>query len=238
MKLRILSDLHLEFHDYNITYNSEDVLILAGDISPYPQDVMRIITNYLLQNDTVKVILVLGNHDYYYQDIEKTDKIYQSFNIDRVHILQNSCVVINGIRFCGTTLWTELSKPVVTNDFKCIKDMTLEKWNSMYSRNVEYIKSVLEQSEEPVIVVTHHLPSYKSILEKYRKYIDMSPVFASHLDELVVKCKLWIHGHTHSTIDYKIENTRVVCNPRGYHRNGSNENVDFDDNFTIIIDTN
>ncbi len=27
---------------------------------------------------------------------------------------------------------------------------------------------------------------------------------------------LWIHGHIHAHSDYKINKTRVVCNPRGY----------------------
>jgi predicted NBD/HSP70 family sugar kinase len=31
-----------------------------------------------------------------------------------------------------------------------------------------------------------------------------------------IKC--WVHGHTHSTHDYMIGNTRVLCNPRGYPR--------------------
>ncbi|MNR64509.1 hypothetical protein D3C85_1871810 [compost metagenome] len=27
---------------------------------------------------------------------------------------------------------------------------------------------------------------------------------------------LWVHGHSHVAVDYEIEGTRVVCNPRGY----------------------
>jgi len=27
---------------------------------------------------------------------------------------------------------------------------------------------------------------------------------------------LWIHGHVHSSADYVVEGTRVVCNARGY----------------------
>jgi predicted phosphodiesterase len=29
-------------------------------------------------------------------------------------------------------------------------------------------------------------------------------------------CRLWIHGHTHWAFDYKIGETRVLANPRGY----------------------
>ncbi len=27
---------------------------------------------------------------------------------------------------------------------------------------------------------------------------------------------LWVHGHTHSSHDYRVGPCRVVCNPRGY----------------------
>ena len=29
---------------------------------------------------------------------------------------------------------------------------------------------------------------------------------------------VWMHGHTHSSVDMEIGQTRVVCNPRGYSR--------------------
>ncbi len=28
--------------------------------------------------------------------------------------------------------------------------------------------------------------------------------------------KLWVHGHIHKQSDYKIKDTRIICNPRGY----------------------
>ena len=27
---------------------------------------------------------------------------------------------------------------------------------------------------------------------------------------------LWIHGHIHDAADYRLYDTRIVCNPRGY----------------------
>jgi hypothetical protein len=46
---------------------------------------------------------------------------------------------------------------------------------------------------------------------------------------------LWVHGHTHDSFDYEVNGTRVVCNPRGYARNGINENVGFDPNFCVAV---
>jgi hypothetical protein len=50
------------------------------------------------------------------------------------------------------------------------------------------------------------------------------------------RARLWIHGHTHDSFDYVLNGTRVVCNPRGYARDGVNENRRFDANFSIEID--
>ena len=46
---------------------------------------------------------------------------------------------------------------------------------------------------------------------------------------------LWLHGHTHDSFDYRINGTRVVCNPRGYARNGINENALFDPSLTLEV---
>ena len=46
---------------------------------------------------------------------------------------------------------------------------------------------------------------------------------------------LWIHGHTHDSFDYRLNGTRVVCNPRGYAKDGANENPLFDAGFVIEI---
>jgi hypothetical protein len=43
------------------------------------------------------------------------------------------------------------------------------------------------------------------------------PCFASDLDHLVrAPVALWVHGHTHESLDYTVNGTRVFCNPRGY----------------------
>jgi hypothetical protein len=45
----------------------------------------------------------------------------------------------------------------------------------------------------------------------------INPCYASHLDHLLgPPVSVWIHGHTHDSLDYMQSGTRVVCNPRGY----------------------
>jgi hypothetical protein len=47
------------------------------------------------------------------------------------------------------------------------------------------------------------------------------------------RVRLWVHGHTHDSFDYRLNGSRMVCNPRGYARNGVNENAAFDPDFMV-----
>jgi hypothetical protein len=74
------------------------------------------------------------------------------------------------------------------------------------------------------VVVTHHLPHPSSVHEKYRGDA-LNPCFASNLSVLVgPPAILWLHGHTHESMDYAVGGTRVVCNPRGYLPDEPNPN--------------
>jgi calcineurin-like phosphoesterase family protein len=68
-----------------------------------------------------------------------------------------------------------------------------------------------------VVAVSHHLPSYQSIHRGWSGS-NLNGAYASELFEYIADSKpdLWIHGHTHDSCDYMIEDTRVICNPRGY----------------------
>ena len=47
---------------------------------------------------------------------------------------------------------------------------------------------------------------------------------------------VWIHGHVHSSFDYNIGKTRIICNPRGYESySGACENFDYDPKFVFEI---
>lgn len=109
----------------------------------------------------------------------------------------------------------------------------------IHYKSKETLVNTLKTSKEPVIVITHHLPSYKSIHPKYSHLSDTNGAFASNLDDLVKLSYMWMHGHTHTSFDYKIGDTRVICNPRGYCKQGfdytNKENKKFDDNFLIEI---
>lgn len=113
------------------------------------------------------------------------------------------------------------------NDFKRIKDMTPEWVANRSGREA----SVL-WSNKFDIGVSHHLPTAQSLDSKYRSSA-LNASFASNYDHLLEGKKLWVHGHTHTSLDYIHEKTgcRVVCNPKGY----GDENPAFDPKKVVQI---
>ncbi|ALM81837.1 metallophosphoesterase family protein [Bordetella sp. N] len=89
---------------------------------------------------------------------------------------------------------------------------------SMHQQSRAFLECELNAGHTgKLVVVTHHAPSVKSLrYGEPRGLLDAA--YASHLDDLVDRAALWIHGHTHLPVDYRIGNGRVVSNPRGYVR--------------------
>ena len=87
-----------------------------------------------------------------------------------------------------------------------------------------------ENVKEGDVVVTHMAPSLLSIHEKYKNDMNINGSYASDLSELILDTKpeLWFHGHMHTSFDYTIGNTRILCNPRGYV--GEELNSEFEPN--------
>ncbi|BAU90597.1 metallophosphoesterase [Methylorubrum populi] len=98
----------------------------------------------------------------------------------------------------------------------------------------------------PRIVVTHHAPHPRSLLHgEVREVIDAA--YASDLTPMMEgpgAPDIWIHGHVHRTVDYRIGCTRVLANARGHdtshrRRNGEwrveLENPSFDPAFVLEL---
>lgn len=248
MRVAVYSDLHLEFDVWHPPATLDaDVIILAGDIFPGPEGVewARLVF-------TQPVIYVPGNHDFWTGDeYRKTLALLRKAAAkSHVHVLHNDAVVIDGWRFVGSTLWTDYNlhgtQPLsmfdaqqLMVDFAKIKGpqkrplMPLDLLEE-FNRSKVFIDRELRTSVEPIIVVTHHAPSAKSIHPRYQNN-RMSPAFASSLEHLMGEpARLWVHGHTHDSFDYTVDSTRVVANPRGYAPNQLNPG--FQENFVITLD--
>jgi hypothetical protein len=148
-------------------------------------------------------------------------------------LLENESVQIGDFTFLGCTLWTDfklwpnadkamLAAGDSMRDFHAIKTGTKlfqpEDSLMMHVASARWLEHQLRKcNPERTVVITHHAPSEKSIPPFHLGSI-LSAAFASDLDWLVKKSRvpLWIHGHTHYSVDYKIGRTRIFSNQRGY----------------------
>lgn len=89
-----------------------------------------------------------------------------------------------------------------------------------HKKTVDYIRHVVEgKDDQKFVVVGHHAPSKLSTHPRYQHDTLMNGGYSSTLDffiEAHPQIKLWTHGHTHEVFDYVLNQTRIVCNPRGY----------------------
>ncbi len=227
MKIRILSDLHLEFGPLNLNEKDEDVVVLAGDI------VIGAAYKVAKRFPNKTVIIINGNHEYYGRKYEEVLAKCQEQNkkTGNVFFLENGTVEIKGVVFAGATLWSDAgNNPVdhiyyrkAMNDYAIItykgRKLGPEDTTKLHRETVLWLQTLKHVD----VVVTHYLPSFKSISPQFTNSL-LNPLFATNLDPLIktLNPKLWIHGHTHDSLDYFIGNTRIVCNPRGYYPNDLN----------------
>lgn len=143
-----------------------------------------------------------------------------------------------GLNILAVPLWTDynnnnpLAHIVVKRslvDYRLIGGFTTELAYRAHQRQRAIIESAVSQlaarGDKLDIVITHHAPSYRSVHEMYRRAGgDMENLinygFVSDMDDVVERCgaKFWIHGHVHTSFDYMIGETRVLCHPCGYPR--------------------
>lgn len=250
MKILILSDLHLEFANLPPPEAEVDVVVLAGDIWKKVHGIYWARSTW----PETEIIYVAGNHEFYRGD--RSDVLRQlrdAADETGVHFLDNDEVIINCVRFLGATLWTDfllfgVEQQVETmnaafsglNDFRKINQgehlFTPADSISICNTSTQWLKSKLlnEQFQGKSVVVTHHLPSMKSVAERYKQDL-LSACFASNLDYMLGYSDLWIHGHAHDSFDYKVGKTRIICNPRGYVFKGIPENSGFNSEFVIEV---
>jgi Icc-related predicted phosphoesterase len=211
-----------------------DVLVCAGDLtaSSGVEDALeRLCKRY------EHLVFVPGNHEFYGSNIPDVRRRIRSLadREDRLHYLDDSTCEIDGHKFVGSTMWFRKLPGIeryhsMLNDFRLIKRAT----HDIYEENERALLFLENHVQENTIVVTHHLPSPRSIDPQYAS----SPIncfFLCNMQPLIerVQPPLWIHGHTHSSMDYEIGSTRVVCNPFGYA--GRERNMSFTEHKLIEV---
>lgn len=231
-KFQLLSDLHLEAGTYFSINPKAKYLLLAGDIG-YPQS--RIYQDFMRQvsKKFEKVFYTSGNHEYYqsakseHKSMKDIDNIIREVcgQYENVYYLQNNYYDFDDLRIVGTTLWTDVSNVHTdTNDYSMIyteadKLITANDVICMYNKNKEYLENIIASSDKPLLIMTHHLPSYDMISEVYKEppYIPCYPHYASHLDHLFrYPVTTWVCGHSHGFVRQLINDIPCIINAVGY----------------------
>ena len=116
MKIQLLSDLHLEVHPHWLPTPAPgaDVLVLAGDIGSYQASSQLQDTDFGLARFSplhgwpTPVLFVPGNHEYDTQDFDAAHARLRE-TAERLGMvwLERETLVLDGVRFVGTTLWTD-----------------------------------------------------------------------------------------------------------------------------------
>lgn len=240
-----------------------DVIVLAGDIHEGVQSPMWAREAF---PDKPIILVAGNHEFYGKFWNRNLSKIRKKSAQLGIHFLENQAVELFGVRFLGCTLWTDflllgeamrgtsmVEARAQMNDYHLIKldrkpgesqdwqefgavKLVPELSRRRHQQSVEWLDEQLNKGNpDKTVVVTHHAPLGKSIPSYYERDV-LSPAYASHLDQLMGRSALWVHGHIHDTIDYMAGDTRVVANPRGYPRhNGKSENDAFDPFFTVEV---
>jgi len=252
MKLHVLSDLHLSVSGLEPPQTDADVVILAGDVARPAEAIAW------ASCCPQPVLYVIGNHEFYGGDINGTTRELKRLSRGtNVRVLDCAETVIGGVRFLGATLWSDfmlfgageqrdwaiMQACAFVRDFSRIRlNETADTLFSpadaatLFGRHVFWLEARLATPfPGSTVVITHHAPSPRSIHPRFAD-LPLNACFVSDVEHLLdgQRVALWVHGHTHDSFDYVANGTRVVCNPRGYAKNGINENPAFDPE--LIID--
>ena len=238
---QLASDLHLEFFTKipknvteeeffsNIITPLGKYLLLAGDIG----NPKSIIYDKFIQWTSTKfrkVFLITGNHEYYGKTISEVDRYlkekYRQGNV--IFLQRRGYRNEDGIIILGCTLWSDVNNFMVEllmNDYKRIKlkqrpfRINMIDIINLHLKHQLWLEHQLEKHSGPIIVISHHLPSYDLIDEKYLDD-QCNSGYASNLNDLLAKYKdkiiAWVYGHSHSSLAMSIEGVGCYRNPRGY----------------------
>jgi predicted phosphodiesterase len=253
LKLNILSDLHLGQGALAAPDTDADVVILAGDIAR-PAEAVAWATSL-----RKPVLYVPGNHEFYGASIDGTLAMLRRLCAGTdVRLLDDDVVELSGVRFVGSTLWTDfmlfgagLRERAMQEGQRFLRDFSRIRSTedapspftpadsaARFARHSRFLADTLATPfVGNTVVITHHAPSPRSIHPRFRDSL-LNACFISKLEHLLdgEHACLWVHGHTHDSFDYTVSGTRVVCNPRGYAKDGTNENARFDPDLVIDVE--
>lgn len=241
MRLQILSDLHVDAGGIHrpIMAAGIDALIVAGDVCAGVETGFTVLRHYV--PSAIPIIMVLGNHEFYgYNYSSELARGRAGAFAHNIHLLENDTVILGGVRFVGATLWTDYDLFGSANRDNCIQaaavglndhrliglttggsaDRRFKPLDALalHQQSRAYLDQALaEPHNGPTVVITHHAPHEKSVATRYNRSL-LTGAFVSDLAAVIAayQPELWVHGHTHTSFDYRVGSTRIICNPAAY----------------------
>lgn len=261
MKIQLLSDLHLEGHPRYQPRPAPgaELLVLAGDVGSYQHGSQLVDDDFGLARFSpregwpVPVLYVPGNHEYDALDFDATHARLRA-TCERLGItwLEREEHVVDGIRFVGTTLWSDFDalalRPGATEPtlqqvlrlrhkaFRAANyylgkaaatrhgaPLLAEGWRGLALECQEWLRAALARPfDGTTVVVTHFAPSLRSADPRYGETPGTAG-FCNSLEPLLAQAQFWLHGHLHCRHDYVEGGCRVVANPLGYASKGEQD---------------
>lgn len=236
MKIAYYTDLHLEFRQWQPSEPLDaDVIVLGGDIDIGVRGI-----EWAKKHFFQPVIYVAGNHEYYLQpNIQQTNMaMLKAAEGTNVHVLIDDNIVINGVNFVGSTLWSDFNlnqnqvgcmkyASTAMNDYNLIKMQTEHSTSrpftpvdalAIHQKSLRSIDDKLIQ-DIPNIVMTHFGVHENCAHPQYHGDL-LSGAFSTDLTEFITQNKskitAWIYGHTHHNKDFAISGIPILTNQRGY----------------------
>jgi Icc-related predicted phosphoesterase len=255
MNIQIFSDLHVDvFPPKPITIAANvDLVIVAGDTCEGALRAFEHLRRIVPMS--VPAVMVMGNHEFYrrfiFDELAVARSQASAFNI---HLLENDTVILGGIRFTGATLWSDhlifgqaSQLAAMSASARGLNDHRLIGWQKkpwlrfrpqeaalLHHKSKAWLAETLNTAwNGPTVVVSHHAVCWSSVDPGLRSDL-LTAAYVSDLSSLIEAGQpdLWVHGHVHRSSDYRIGQTRILCNPHGY----GNENPRFDGALVVEID--
>lgn len=238
-RFQLISDLHLEF--YKIIPNvipKSPYLLLAGDIG-YPEQ--PIFTHFLkdVSKKFETVFFTPGNHEYYQNYKEKTSD-YKTINeldiimknicnsFHNVVYLNNNSYILEDINIIGSTMWSNVKRTdnlindyfqIYKNKNGKVENITINDILELHNNSVNYIKNEIKNSGKLNLIMTHHLPTNKLIINEYlRKYPRYTSHFFTNLENIIDPeyIATWVCGHSHAHVETEVNGVMCYLNAIGY----------------------
>ncbi len=94
--------------NWNKLIQSEDVIVLAGDIS-WGMSLEEAKPDFAFLNALPgQKIILKGNHDYWWNSMKKMTDFFQTNGFNTLHILHNNCYAYENFGICGTRGWVNM----------------------------------------------------------------------------------------------------------------------------------